>query len=182
MKSLSETKWTMSVDLSKLNRSAQDKKESSFLKKKTTAKNIIVLQLSEDCDVERNSCFPWHLTLPFYTIDSNFTSGFIWRQTRTPTTGGIVLWNSKSRNYVKNDQIDKERNTSLRFLCCFHSTFNQAIKSLHDTINEKQHEVFSIIEIGQVLAWKNLTTEVIFMLHELQNLVNFGFIRPNNNV
>lgn len=77
MKSLSETKWTMSVDLSKLNRSAQDKKESSFLKKKTTAKNIILLQLSEDCDVERNSCFSWHLTLPFYTIDSNFTSGFI---------------------------------------------------------------------------------------------------------
>lgn len=34
MKSLSETKWTMSVDLSKLNRSAQDKKESSFLKKR----------------------------------------------------------------------------------------------------------------------------------------------------
>lgn len=90
MKSLSETKWTMSVDLSKLNRSAQDKKESSFLKKKTTAKNIIFLQLSEDCDVERNSCFPWHLTLPFYTIDSNFTSGFIWRQTCTPTTGGSV--------------------------------------------------------------------------------------------
>lgn len=38
MKSLSETKWTMSVDLSKLNRSAQDKKESSFLKKKDNCK------------------------------------------------------------------------------------------------------------------------------------------------
>lgn len=78
MNSFSETKWTMSVDLSKLNRSAQDKKRVLVSKKKkTTAKNIILLQLSEDCDVERNSCFPWHLTLPFYTIDSNFTSGFI---------------------------------------------------------------------------------------------------------
>lgn len=41
MKSLSETKWTMSVDLSKLNRSAQDKKESSFLKKKRQLQRIL---------------------------------------------------------------------------------------------------------------------------------------------
>lgn len=49
----------MSVDLSNLDRSVQGRKnEPLFLKKMMiTAKNVILLQLSEDCGVKGNSFF-----------------------------------------------------------------------------------------------------------------------------